>query len=39
MLGAIILSVLAMTAIVAVRYLAASGLFAFVTNRVRPGYH
>ena len=39
MLGAIILSVLAMTAIVAVRYLAASALFAFVTNRVRPGYH
>ena len=36
---AIIISALAMTAIVAVRYLAASGIFAAITNRVRPGYH
>ena len=35
----IILSVVAMTAIVAARYLAASGIFADVTNKVRPGYH
>lgn len=39
MLTAIILSALAMTAIVALRYLATSGLFALVTDRVRPGYH
>jgi lathosterol oxidase len=39
MMTAILLSALAMTAIVAVRYLAASGVFALVTNRVRPGYH
>ena len=36
---AIILSALAMTAIVAVRYLATSGMFALITNKVRPGYH
>ncbi|MEC8771431.1 MAG: sterol desaturase family protein, partial [Pseudomonadota bacterium] len=30
---------LAMTAIVALRYLAASGVFAMLTQRVRPGYH
>ncbi|QKG70838.1 sterol desaturase family protein [Erythrobacter mangrovi] len=35
----ILLSALAMTAIIAGRYLASSGLFALVTNRVRPGYH
>lgn len=34
---AICLSALAMTAIVALRYLAASGIFAWLTNRVRPG--
>jgi len=36
---AIILSALAMAAIVAARYLATSGLFALITSRVRPGYH
>ncbi len=36
---AITLSAAAMTAIVALRYLASSGFFALVTNRVRPGYH
>ena len=36
---AIFLSMLAMTAIVALRYLAASGVFAILTQRVRPGYH
>lgn len=36
---AIILSALAMTAIVALRYLASSGIFALVTNRKLPGYH
>ena len=36
---AIFLSMLAMTAIVALRYLAASGVFAMLTQRVRPGYH
>lgn len=39
MLSAIFLSALAMTAIIAGRYLATSGLFALITNRVRPGYH
>ncbi|WP_370178076.1 sterol desaturase family protein [Alteriqipengyuania sp.] len=39
MLLALILSTLAMTAIVALRYLAVSGVFAALTNRVRPGYH
>ena len=33
------LSALAMTAIVALRYLATSGFFAWLTARVRPGYH
>ena len=36
---AILLSMFAMTAIVALRYLAASGVFAMLTHRVRPGYH
>ncbi len=39
MSAAILLSVLAMTAIVAVRYLAASGGFAWLTRRVRPGLY
>jgi hypothetical protein len=39
MLFAIALSALAMTAIVALRYVAASGLFAFATSRVRPGHY
>lgn len=39
MWAAILLSVLAMTAIVALRYLAASGIFAAITQRVRPGHH
>ncbi len=33
------LSALAMTAIVAFRYLATSGFFAWLTARLRPGYH
>lgn len=36
---AIILSALAMSAIVALRYLATSGLFAWATARVRPGLY
>jgi sterol desaturase/sphingolipid hydroxylase (fatty acid hydroxylase superfamily) len=36
---AIALSALAMTAIVAVRYIAASGVFALATRRVRPGLY
>lgn len=36
---AIILSALAMTMIVAVRYFAASGLFSLATARVRPGLY
>lgn len=36
---AILLSALAMTVIVAVRYLAASGIFAWLTTRVRPGFY
>ena len=36
---AILLSALAMTAIVAARYAAASGGFALLTNRVRPGLY
>lgn len=36
---AIFLSALAMTVIVAVRYLAASGIFAWLTRRVRPGFY
>lgn len=39
MTGAIILSAAAMTAIVAIRYFAASGLFAWATQRVRPGLY
>ena len=39
MLAAIILSALAMTAIVAVRYLLTSGGFAWATARVRPGLY
>lgn len=38
-LGAAVASAIAMTAIVAVRYLAASGLFAWLTARVRPGLY
>ena len=34
-----LLSALAMTAIVALRYLASSGLFAWLTARVRPGIY
>ena len=36
---AAILSALAMTAIVAMRYLASSGFFAWLTARVRPGFY
>ena len=36
---ALLLSALAMTAIVALRYLATSGLFAWLTVRLRPGAH
>ncbi len=36
---AVILSALAMTAIVATRYLLTSGLFAWLTRRVRPGLY
>ena len=39
MFWAMLLSALAMTAIVAVRYLLASGLFAWITHRVRPGLY
>ena len=39
MLLAILLSALAMTAIVAVRYLLTSGAFALATARVRPGLY
>jgi len=39
MVLAILLSALAMTAIVALRYLAASGAFALATRRVRPGLY
>lgn len=39
MTSAIILSALAMTLIVGVRYLLASGLFAWATRRVRPGLY
>ncbi|MEM8696322.1 MAG: sterol desaturase family protein [Pseudomonadota bacterium] len=38
-LTAILLSALAMTMIVGVRYLAASGFFAWLTGRVRPGLY
>ena len=39
MLAAVLISALTMTAIVALRYLAASGIFAWLTGKVRPGYH
>ena len=39
MLLAVLVSALAMTAIVAVRYLVASGAFAWATSRVRPGHY
>jgi sterol desaturase/sphingolipid hydroxylase (fatty acid hydroxylase superfamily) len=39
MATAVLLSALAMTAIVAVRYLVTSGLFAWLTHRVRPGLY
>ncbi|GGY92250.1 sterol desaturase family protein [Novosphingobium colocasiae] len=39
LLPATIGSAIAMTAIVGVRYLATSGLFAWITGRVRPGHH
>src|SRR5690349_13895328 len=39
MLGAIVFSALAMTAIVAVRYVAVSGVFAWATQHVRPGHY
>jgi Delta7-sterol 5-desaturase len=39
MLLAILLSAIAMTAIVAVRYLVTSGGFAWATARVRPGHY
>ena len=35
----LLLSMAAMTVIVALRYMATSGFFAWATNRVRPGYH
>lgn len=38
-LWAVIASAFAMTAIVGVRYLATSGLFAWITRRVRPGLY
>ncbi|MGP1351845.1 MAG: sterol desaturase family protein, partial [Parasphingopyxis sp.] len=38
-LTAILLSALAMTLIVGVRYLAASGFFAWLTGKVRPGLY
>ena len=38
-MSAVLLSALAMTAIVAIRYAAASGLFAWLTRRVRPGLY
>ena len=38
-LVAIALASIVMTAIVALRYLAASGLFAYATSRVRPGLY
>lgn len=39
MWAAILFSAVAMTAIVAGRYLATSGIFALLTDRVAPGYH
>ena len=37
--AAILLSALAMTLIVALRYVATSGIFAWITGRVRPGLY
>ncbi|MBD3730979.1 MAG: sterol desaturase family protein, partial [Sphingomonadales bacterium] len=39
MTGAIILSAMAMTLIVGLRYLATSGIFAWATGKVRPGLY
>ena len=39
MIWAIVLSAAAMTAIVAVRYLITSGMFAWITGKVRPGLY
>jgi sterol desaturase/sphingolipid hydroxylase (fatty acid hydroxylase superfamily) len=39
MASAVLLSTLAMTAIVAIRYLLTSGLFAWLTRRLRPGIY
>lgn len=39
MTSAILLSAAAMTVIVALRYLAASGIFAWLTARIRPGFY
>ncbi len=36
---AILASAVAMSAIIALRYLVSSGLFAWITGRKRPGYH
>ena len=35
----VVISAIAMTAIVALRYLASSGLFAWLTARRRPGFY
>ena len=37
--AALIIATISMTIIVALRYLAASGIFAWLTGRRRPGYH
>ena len=37
--SAIILSAIAMTVIVAVRYMLTSGIFAWATARLRPGHY
>ena len=39
MLAAVLFSAVAMTVIVAVRYLASSGIFAWLTGRLRPGQY
>ncbi len=39
MIAALLLSALAMSVIVAVRYLVTSGLFAWATEKVRPGHY
>ena len=38
-LAAVLISALAMTAIVGLRYILTSGLFAWITARVRPGHY